>query len=97
MSRTAMNSQQMALRDAYGDIGYEQAQEVHQVITGTPDTIIAKLQKGDRRGESCLAGLWARGGTDVACRSDALLELLGKEVIPAMKAYQPNVEGDEGP
>jgi hypothetical protein len=25
------------------------------------------------------------------------LELLGKEVIPAMKAYQPNVEGDEGP
>jgi len=24
------------------------------------------------------------------------LELLGKEVIPAIKDYQPNVEGDEG-
>ena len=34
MSRTAMSSQQTALRDTYGDIGYEQAQEVHQVITG---------------------------------------------------------------
>ena len=45
MSRTAMSSQQAALRDAYGDIGYEQAQDVHQVITGTPDTVIGKLQK----------------------------------------------------
>jgi alkanesulfonate monooxygenase SsuD/methylene tetrahydromethanopterin reductase-like flavin-dependent oxidoreductase (luciferase family) len=92
-----MNSQQMALRDAYGDIGYEQAQEVHQVITGTPDTIIAKLQKVIDVVNPAWLVLWAREGLMSHAAAMRSLELLGKEVIPAIKAYQPHVEGDEGP
>jgi alkanesulfonate monooxygenase SsuD/methylene tetrahydromethanopterin reductase-like flavin-dependent oxidoreductase (luciferase family) len=92
MSRTAMHSQQMALRDAYGDIGYEQAQEVHQVITGTPDSIIPKLQKVIDVVNPAWLVLWAREGLMSHAAAMRSIELLGKEVVPAIKAYQPNIE-----
>ena len=97
MSRTAMSSQQTALRDAYGDIGYEQAQEVQQVITGTPDTVIAKLQKVIDVVNPAWLVLWAREGLMSHAAAMRCLELLGKEVIPAIKAYQPKIEGEKSP
>jgi hypothetical protein len=84
MSRTVMNSQQLALRDAYGAIDYEPAQEVHQVITGTPDRVIAKLQKMIDVVNAAWLVLWAREGLmpHAAVRR---LEPLGMEVISAIK------------
>jgi alkanesulfonate monooxygenase SsuD/methylene tetrahydromethanopterin reductase-like flavin-dependent oxidoreductase (luciferase family) len=93
MSRAAMSSQQTALRDTYGDIGYEQAQEVHQVVTGTPDTVIAKLKHVIDVVNPAWLVLWAREGPMSHAAAMRCLELLGKEVIPAIKAYQPNAEG----
>jgi hypothetical protein len=37
--------------------------------------------------------LWAREGPMPHAAAMRCLELLGKEVIPAIKDYQPNVEG----
>jgi hypothetical protein len=93
MSRTAMSSQQTALRDTFGDIGYEQAQEVHQVVTGAPDTVIAKLKRVIDVVNPAWLVLWAREGPMPHAAATRCLELLGKEVIPAIKAYEPNVEG----
>jgi alkanesulfonate monooxygenase SsuD/methylene tetrahydromethanopterin reductase-like flavin-dependent oxidoreductase (luciferase family) len=93
MSRAAMSSQQTALRDAYGDIGYEQAQEVHQVVTGAPGTAIAKLKRVIDVVNPAWLVLWAREGPMSHAAAMRCLELLGKEVIPAIKDYQPNVAG----
>ena len=91
-----MNSQQTALRDTYGDIGYEQAQEVHQVITGTPDTIIPKLQKVIDVVNPAWLVLWAREGLMSHTAAMRSLELLGKEVVPAIKGYQPSSDSHKG-
>jgi hypothetical protein len=79
------------MRDAFGDIGYEQAQEVQQVITGTPDTVIAKLKRVIDVVHPAWLVLWAREGPMAHAAAMRCLELLGKEVIPAIKAYQPQV------
>jgi hypothetical protein len=93
MSRTAMSSQQTALRDTYGDIGYEQAQEVQQVVTGAPDTAIAKLKHVIDVVNPAWLVLWAREGPMSHAAAMRCLELLGKEVIPAIKEYQPDSDG----
>ena len=84
-----MSSQQTALRDAYGDIGYEQAQAVQQVVTGAPDTVIAKLKRVIDVVNPAWLVLWAREGPMPHTAAMRCLELLGKEVIPAIKEYQP--------
>jgi hypothetical protein len=89
MSRTAMSAQQTALRDAFGDIGYEQAQEVQQVITGGPDTVIKKLKQVIDVVNPAWLVLWAREGPMSHATAMRCLELLAKEVIPAIKEYQP--------
>jgi len=89
MSRTAMSAQQTALRDAFGDIGYEQAQEVQQVITGAPDTVIKKLKQVIDVVNPAWLVLWAREGPMSHATAMRCLELLAKEVIPAIKEYQP--------
>jgi hypothetical protein len=71
------------------DIGYEQAQEIGQVITGAPDTVIEKLKKVIDVVDPAWLILWPREGPmshDNAVRG---MELLGKEVIPAIKEYVP--------
>ena len=71
------------------DIGYEQAQEIGQVITGAPDTVIKKLKKVIDVVDPAWLILWPREGPmshDNAIRG---MELLGKEVIPAIKEYVP--------
>jgi alkanesulfonate monooxygenase SsuD/methylene tetrahydromethanopterin reductase-like flavin-dependent oxidoreductase (luciferase family) len=91
ISRSARTSQHTALRDAFGDIGYEQAQEVQQVITGTPDTVIARLKRVIDVVHPAWLVLWAREGPMAHAAAMRCLELLGKEVIPAIKEYQPQV------
>ena len=93
MSRAAASNQQTALRDAFGDIGYEQAQQVQQVITGAPDTVIKKLKAVIDVVQPAWLVLWAREGPMSHAAAMRCLELLGKEVIPAIKEYQPQAVG----
>ena len=92
MSRVTAGSQQTTLRDAFGDIGYEQAQEIQQVITGAPDTVIKKLKTVLDVVRPAWLVLWAREGPMSHATAMRCLELLGKEVIPALKEYQPQGE-----
>jgi len=92
VSRTTASNQQTALRDAFGDIGYEQAQQVQQVITGAPDTVIKKLKAVLDVVRPAWLVLWAREGPMSHAAAMRCLELLGKEVIPALKEYQPQGE-----
>jgi hypothetical protein len=71
---------------------YEQAQEVHQVITGSLDTALAKLKRVIDVVNPAWLVLWAREGPMSHTAAMRCLELLGKEVIPAIKEYQPSHE-----
>ena len=93
VSRGATRSP-MASREAkLSDIGYEQAQEIGQVITGAPDTVIKKLKHMIDVVDPAWLILWPREGPmshDIAVRG---MELLGTEVIPAIKDYVPQKVG----
>ena len=92
VSRATAGSQQTTLRDAFGDIDYEQAQQIQQVITGAPDTVIKKLKTVLDVVRPAWLVLWAREGPMSHATAMRCLELLGKEVIPAIKEYQPQGE-----
>jgi alkanesulfonate monooxygenase SsuD/methylene tetrahydromethanopterin reductase-like flavin-dependent oxidoreductase (luciferase family) len=62
------------------------------VITGTPDQVIAKLQKVIDVVNPAWLVLWAREGLMPHVAAMRCLELLGKEVIPAIKDYHPKVQ-----
>ena len=66
--------------------------KVQQVITGTPDTVIAKLKRVIDVVNPAWLVLWAREGLMSHTAAMRCLELLGKEVIPAIKGYQPNLD-----
>ncbi len=68
----------------------------HQVITGTPDSIIPKLQKVIDVVNPAWLVLWAREGLMSHAAAMRSIELLGKEVIPAIKGYQPSSDGQQG-
>jgi len=59
-----------------------------QIVSGNPDTVIKKLQHIMDIVDPGYMVLWGREGPmshQVAMRS---IDLLGQEVIPALKAYQ---------
>ena len=68
---------------------YEQAQETYQIVTGNPDTVIKKLKYLMDIIDPANLILWGREGR--MSHDDAMhnINLLGKEVIPAIKDYQP--------
>ena len=71
------------------DARYEEAQATSQIITGAPDTVIEKVKKLVDVVDPSWLVFWGREGKmshDTAMRS---IELLGKEVIPALKEYVP--------
>ena len=76
----------------YAELTYENAQNSKRVFTGNPDSVIAQLKELIDVANPAWLILWAREGPmahDVAMRC---IDLLGKEVIPAIKEYRPNVE-----
>ena len=68
---------------------YEQAQETYQIVTGNPDTVIKKLKYLMDIIDPANLILWGREGR--MSHDDAMhnINLLGKEVIPAIKDYHP--------
>ncbi len=74
------------------DLTYEEAHATHQIVTGNPDTVIRKLQHIIDVVDPGYLVLWGREGPmshEVAMRA---IDLMGQEVIPAIKAYQADRE-----
>ena len=69
-------------------LSYEEAHATYQIVTGTPDTVIKKLKHVIDIVDPSSLVLWGREGpmsheTAVRC-----IDLLGQEVIPAIKEYE---------
>ena len=70
------------------DLSYEEAHATYQIVTGNPDTVIKKLKHVIDIVDPSYLVLWGREGPmshDTAVRC---IDLLGQEVIPAVKEYQ---------
>lgn len=73
-------------------LSYDEAHETFQIVTGNPDTVIRKLQYLIDVADPGFMILWGREGLmshEVAMHG---IDLLGQEVIPAIKAYQADRE-----
>ena len=71
---------------------YDEAHATYQIVTGNPDTVIRKLQYLLDIADPGYLIIWGREGNmshEVAVRG---IDLLGQEVIPAIKAYQADRE-----
>ncbi len=69
-------------------LSYEEAHATYQIVTGTPDTVIKKLKHVIDIVDPSSLVLWGREGPmshDTAVRC---IDLLGQEVIPAIKEYE---------
>ena len=73
-------------------LDYEAAQETYQIVTGNPDTVTKKLKYLMDIIDPANLIIWGREGR--MSHDDAMnnINLLGKEVIPAIKDYQPQYE-----
>ncbi len=71
---------------------YDQAQATYQIVTGNPDTVTKKLKYLMDIIDPANLILWGREGR--MSHDDAMknIDLLGKEVIPAIKDYQPQYQ-----
>ena len=91
-TRAAMQSRQGDISKSMVTLNYEGAQQGRRLFTGNPDTLIKKLKEVvDITNPSYLV-LWAREGPMSHESAMRCLELLGKEVIPAIKEYAPAEE-----
>lgn len=73
-------------------LSYEEAQATYQIVTGSPATVIRKLQYLADIIDPAYMIFWGREGQmshQVAMRS---IDLMTQEVIPAIKAYQTDHE-----
>ena len=92
MSRSAAASPQEAARDAAravttGGIGYDEAQATYQVITGNPDTVVQKLKDIVDIVDPANLIIWGREGPMTHETASRCIDLMGKDVIPAIKEY----------
>jgi hypothetical protein len=75
-------------------LDYDEAQATYQIVTGNPDTVIKKLKHIIDLVQPGYMIFWGREGPmshKVAMRA---IDLMTKEVIPAVKAYQ--ADGEKG-
>ena len=94
-SRAAAESKLEAARDSVRAAGgailsYEEAQATYQVVTGNPDTVIKRLKDIIDVTDPAHLVIWGREGNmshETAMRS---IDLMGQEVIPALKDYRSN-------
>ena len=89
VTRGAARSRLASREATLTDIGYEQAQEINQIITGNPDTVIEKLKNMVDVVDPAWLILWPREGPMSHANAVRGMELLGNEVIPAIKDYVP--------
>jgi alkanesulfonate monooxygenase SsuD/methylene tetrahydromethanopterin reductase-like flavin-dependent oxidoreductase (luciferase family) len=99
VSREARASRREAIRTGAVNItpggpplSYEEAQATYQIVSGNPDTVIRKLQHVVDVVDPGSMIFWGREGLmshDVAVRG---MDLMTREVIPAIKAYRPDRE-----
>jgi hypothetical protein len=69
-------------------LDYEAAQPTHQIVTGSPDTVIEKPKRIVDMVDPAYLVLWGREGPMSHEVEMRCIDLLGQEVIPAMKEYQ---------
>ena len=89
VSRGAARSALASRESTLTDIGYEQAPEINQIITGNPDTVLKKLKNMIDVVDPAWLILWPREGPMTHENAKRGMDLLGKEVIPAIKDYVP--------
>ena len=99
MSRAATNSRRQQARTGATNVtpggpinSYEEAHATYQIVTGSPDTLLRKLEHIIDVVDPAYMILWAREGLmshEVAVHG---IDLLTREVIPAIKAYQADRE-----
>jgi hypothetical protein len=73
-------------------ISYEEAHATYQIVSGSPDTVIKKLQHIIDVVDPGYMVFWGREGLmshEVAMRG---IDLMTREVIPAVKAYRADRE-----
>jgi len=73
-------------------LSYEEAHATYQIVSGNPDTVIKKLQRIIDVVDPGFMIFWGREGLmshEVAVHG---IDLMTREVIPAIKAYQPDRE-----
>jgi alkanesulfonate monooxygenase SsuD/methylene tetrahydromethanopterin reductase-like flavin-dependent oxidoreductase (luciferase family) len=74
-----------AISRAFDSLAYEEAQKNYQLVVGTPDTVIEKLRYvRDLLGIGHLC-MWAHDGYIGHEDTVRSIELLGKEVLPALR------------
>jgi len=80
-----------AVSKAFDSQAYEEAQANYQVIAGTPDQVIEKLRYvRDYLGVGHMC-MWAQDGYMSQQDSARCIELLGRDVLPALRADQASV------
>jgi hypothetical protein len=73
-------------------LSYEEAHRTYQIVSGNPDTVIGKLQHIIDAVDPAYMVFWGREGLmshRVAMRG---IDLMTREVIPAIKAYRADRE-----
>ena len=81
-----------AVSKPFDDQAYEEAQANYQVIAGTPHQVIEKLRYvRDYLGVGHMC-MWAQDGYMNHQETERCIELLGSEVLPALRADQPASE-----
>ena len=90
-SQAAAISKAGATEARLASISYEEAEAMDQIITGSPDTVIRKLKKVVDVADPAELILRAREGPMSQKAGMRSIELLAKEVIPAIKEYVPQM------
>ena len=93
MTRAAWATMNQSTAPPVFDLSYEEAQEIDLIAVGSPDTVIEKIKSVLDSLNPAFLVLWAREGPMPHETAMRALELLGKEVIPAIKEYQPAERG----
>ena len=100
LSRAAEQGSRQQQRDASRRVNvtpggpsldYEEAQATYQIVTGNPDTVIEKLKRVINLMDPAYLILWGREGRMSHKTAMRCIDLLGSEVIPALKEYEPEL------
>ncbi|HZA23963.1 MAG TPA: LLM class flavin-dependent oxidoreductase, partial [Dehalococcoidia bacterium] len=100
LSRAAARGARQQRREATRNVtpggpalSYEEAHATYQIVTGSPDTVIKKLKHIADVVDPGYLVLWGREGPMSHQTAVRCIDLLTREVIPAIKEYQPQREG----
>ena len=70
-------------------LSYEGAHATYQIVSGNPDTVVKKLQHIIDLVDPAYMTLWGREGLMSHAAAIHSIDLMTREVIPAVKAYRP--------